>query len=127
MHLRNLLLVVVGGGIGSGARYLVSTFVLSRWGTGFPWGTLTVNVVGSFLLGAIMQLGLGLLGAETRILVTTGFLGGFTTYSTFNFETLRFAEHGNWTLFTANAAATFLGCLVAGSLGAAVGRVLAPS
>ena len=65
--------------------------------------------------------------AEARILVTTGFLGGFTTYSTFNFETLRFAEHGNWTLFTANAVATFVGCLVAGSLGAAVGRVLAPS
>ena len=72
-----------------------------------------------------MQLGLGLVPAEARILVTTGFLGGFTTYSTFNFETLRFAEHGNWTLFAANATATFLGCLVAGSLGAAVGRVLA--
>ena len=127
MHLRNLLLVVVGGGIGSGARYLVSTWVLSRWGTGFPLGTLSVNVLGSFLLGVVMQLGLGLIGAEARILVTTGFLGGFTTYSTFNFETLRFAEHGNWTLFMANAAATFLGCLVAGSLGATVGRVLAPS
>jgi CrcB protein len=127
MHLRNLLLVIVGGGIGSGARYLVSTWVLSRWGTGFPWGTLSVNVLGSFVLGVVMQLGLGLLGAEARILVTTGMLGGFTTYSTFNFETLRFAEHGNWTLFTANAAVTFFGCLVAGSIGAAAGRMLAPS
>ena len=65
MHLRNLLLVIVGGGIGSGARYLVSTWVLSRWGTGFPWGTLSVNVLGSFALGLVMQLGLGLVGAET--------------------------------------------------------------
>jgi CrcB protein len=101
--------------------------VLSRWGTGFPWGTLSVNVLGSFALGLVMQLGLGLVGAETRILVTTGFLGGFTTYSTFNFETLRFAEHGHWTFFLANATATFLGCLVAGSLGAAIGRAVAPA
>ena len=127
MHLRNLLLVIVGGGLGSGARYLVSTWVLSRWGTGFPWGTLTVNVLGSFALGVVMQLGLGFLGAEVRILVTTGFLGGFTTYSTFNFETLRFAEHGNWALFAANAVATFVGCLVAGFAGALLGRVLGPA
>jgi CrcB protein len=119
-----LLLVVLGGGLGSGGRYLVSTAMLSWLGPAFPWGTLTVNVVGSFLLGALMQLGLStdVISADTRLLLTTGFMGGFTTYSTFNYETLRYLQDGNWTLAAVNATATFAACLLAGILGIAAVR-----
>ena len=123
--MNKLLLVIVGGGLGSGARYLVSTWMLARLGPAFPWGTLTVNVVGSFLLGAIMQLGLSTnaIGADTRLLLTTGVMGGFTTYSTFNYETLRYLQDGNWSVALLNSFATFASCLVAGLLGVATVRM----
>ena len=123
--MNKLLLVVVGGGLGSGCRYLVSVWTLARLGPGFPWGTLTVNVVGSFLLGALVQLGPSpaVLSADTRLLLTTGFLGGFTTYSTFNQETLRYLQDGNWSGALINSTATLASCLLAGLLGVALARM----
>jgi len=123
--MNKLLLVIVGSGIGGGARYLVSTWMLARLGPAFPWGTLTVNVVGSFLLGAVMQLGLSttVISVETRLLLTTGIMGGFTTYSTFNYETLRYLQDGNWSVALINSTVTFASCLLAGFLGVAVVRL----
>ena len=117
--MNQLLLVILGGGLGSGARYLVSAWLLARLGLAFPWGTLTVDVVGSFLLGVIMQICLTseVVGADTRLLLTTGSLGGFTTYSAFNYETLRYCQEGNGDLAVANTGATFTACLFAGYLG----------
>ena len=124
---RSLLLVCLGGAVGSGLRYLVSGWTLRWLGTGFPWGTLAVNVLGSFLLAALMEAHLRgwSVPSELRVTLAVGVLGGFTTYSTFNFETMRSLESGAWALAAANAAATLVGCLAAGVLGIAVGRWLA--
>lgn len=123
--MNKLFLVVLGSGLGGGARYLVSTWVLGRLGPGFPWGTLTVNVLGSFLLGVVMQVSLSTeaISPEVRLLLTTGFMGGFTTYSTFNYETLRLFQDGNWSVALINSTTTFVSCLVAGFFGVAVTRL----
>ena len=97
-----VLLVFTGGGLGAVCRYLVTTQVGARFGTVFPFGTLTVNTVGSFLMGFIM--GVLLLLAEQshfvagpwKLLLTVGFLGGFTTFSSFSMETLTLLRGGSY-------------------------------
>lgn len=97
-------------------------------GTGFPFGTLLVNFIGSFLLGAVLQLSLtsDAIGPDGRLILGVGVLGGFTTYSTFNYETLELLRAGSWTLAAANLLVTIIGCLVAGMLGVAAARLVAP-
>lgn len=121
-----LLWVCLGGALGSGARYLVSQAALSLLGPSFPYGTLVVNVLGSYAIGLVMHVGLesSLLSPTLRILLTTGVLGGFTTYSTFNYETLQMAVEGDWRLALLNVLATLLACLLAGAAGLASGRAL---
>jgi CrcB protein len=118
--------VCLGGAIGSGARYLVTLATVNLWGAAFPWGTLVVNVVGSFLISFIMHVAIEttLIPPLVRIFLTTGIMGGLTTYSTFNFETLGFAAEGDWPRAAANLLATVVACLVAGVLGVASGRAL---
>ncbi|HXZ86528.1 MAG TPA: CrcB family protein [Myxococcota bacterium] len=118
--------VCLGSALGGGARYLVSLAALNLLGASFPWGTLAVNVVGSFLISFIMHVALEttLIAPSLRIFLTTGIMGGLTTYSTFNFETLGFAAEGDWPRAGANLAVTVVGCLVAGVLGVASGRAL---
>jgi fluoride exporter len=118
------LWICVGGAAGTGARYLLSGWALSALGASFPWGTLTVNVLGSFLLGLLMQVGIttSLLSPTLRLALTTGVMGGFTTYSTFNYETIRYVQDGSWPVALANVAATLVGCLVAGFGGLTLGR-----
>ena len=89
-----LVLVLVGGALGSGSRYLVSTWMADRYGAAFPWGTLTVNVVGSFVIGLLATLAdeTGFIGAESRVLLVVGVLGGFTTFSSFALDSLRLVE-----------------------------------
>ncbi|HEV7667759.1 MAG TPA: CrcB family protein [Thermoanaerobaculia bacterium] len=124
-----LLWISLGGAVGTAARYLLSLWVLRATGPGFPWGTLAVNTIGSFLLGLLMQIGFGESQASQtlRLALTTGAMGGFTTYSTFNYEMLRSFEEGAWPLALANLSATVFGCLAAGLLGVALGRWLAAS
>ncbi len=90
--IRNILLVAAGGAAGSMGRYLVS-----RWLTGvLPWGTLTVNIVGSLLIGLLMGMtARGSLSPELRLLLVTGFCGGFTTFSTFASESLSMMKAGD--------------------------------
>jgi len=114
----------LGGALGTGARYLLSGWA-PRWlGAAFPYGTLLCNVVGSFLMGLVMALGLSatLFSPTTRLVLTTGVLGGFTTYSTFNYEALGLLQERDGLLFALYLAATVLGCLVFGGLGLALGR-----
>ncbi len=122
-----LVLVCAGGAIGSGARYLVGLWAGQAWGTGFPWGTLLVNVVGSFLIGVVMVLGLetGAITTDMRIFLAVGILGGFTTYSSFNNETLALAQRGQWGLAAAYVAVTVLGGWVAGVAGLVLARAVA--
>ncbi len=90
-----LLLVVVGAAVGAPSRWLLDQRVQSRWARAFPLGTLTINVLGCALLGLLLGLASrGTATPELVALVGTGFCGGFTTYSTFGFETLRLAEDG---------------------------------
>lgn len=121
-----LFWVCLGGAAGSGLRYLLSGWVMRQTGPGFPYGTLAVNVLGSFLLGAIMEAALVSTFPETlRLTLTTGVMGGFTTYSTFNYETLESFRTGGWGMGIVNVSVTVLACLVAGVLGLWAGRVLA--
>ena len=117
------LLVCLGGAIGTGARYLTAIWAAGALGTAFPFGTLIVNVVGSFLIALILQLNPASL--DVRLLLTTGVMGGFTTYSAFNYETTNYFRTGAWALGALNASVTFVGCLAAGVAGLAVGRMLA--
>ena len=118
------LWICLGGAAGTGARYLLSGWALAALGAAFPWGTWIINVLGSFLLGLLMQIGLAtpLFSPTLRLTLTTGVMGGFTTYSTFNYETIRYAQDGSWPVALANVLATLLGCLVAGLAGVALGR-----
>jgi CrcB protein len=120
-----LLLVCAGGALGSGARYLVSTWAARTLGADFPRGTLLVNVAGSFVLAVVVALPATRLSPEVRLFLGAGILGGFTTYSSFNTETLALLEQGSTALGVANVAITVLGCLAAGLAGLLVGRLLA--
>jgi CrcB protein len=119
----------LGGALGTGARYLIALVAPRVLGTAFPFGTLIVNVAGSFLIGALMHLGLttNLMSPTLRVALTTGLLGGFTTYSTFNYETMEFLREGALGIAALNVAATLVLCLAAGALGLAAGRWLAGS
>ena len=91
-------LAALGGAIGTVARYLLTLAVQPRAGAGFPVATLLINVTGSVLLGFLMRYGLERATAspEVRLLLTTGFCGGYTTFSTFSYETARLIEDGEW-------------------------------
>ena len=118
------LWICLGGAAGTGLRYALSGWILSAIGTGFPYGTLAVNVIGSFLLGAIMHIALATswITPALRLALTTGFLGGFTTYSTFNYETLWYFQEKAWFLGFANIAVTVVSCLLAGAAGLVLAR-----
>jgi CrcB protein len=120
-------LICLGGAAGTGARFLVATGMLRWLGPTFPFGTLTVNVTGSFLLAIIVELGLtyGAISPDVRVVLATGVMGGFTTYSSFNHEVLAYLQRGAWALGTAYLGATVLGCFAAGLFGTAVARWLA--
>ncbi|MFI5914267.1 fluoride efflux transporter CrcB [Dactylosporangium sp. NPDC051541] len=111
-----LLLIALGAAVGAPLRYLTDRFVQSRHDSAFPWGTLTVNIVGSFVLGLVT--GLPHLWST---LLGTGFCGALTTYSTFSYETLQLARSGARFYAVMNVVAS----VVAGLGAAAVGILLA--
>lgn len=121
-----LLLVCLGGALGSGARYLVALLAARLLGTGFPWGTLAVNVVGCFLISAILAIGTEAapLSSELRLFLTTGIMGGLTTYSAFNHELLTMFQQGAWMRSAGYLLVTWIACLSAGGIGILAGRGL---
>jgi fluoride exporter len=123
------LIVCGAGGLGCGARYLVSLWSVARLGSAFPYGTLIVNVVGSFAIAFVVELSIRLADfpPNLRLALTTGFLGGLTTYSSFNHESTALLLDGHPARGFANIAATLLGCLAAGLAGLAIARRLAGS
>ena len=118
-----MLYIFIAGGFGALGRWGLSG-VAQRIGDSFPWGTLTVNIVGSLLLGFIMQLSLNtnIIPQEMRVAVTAGFLGAFTTFSTFSFETARYLEDGIWLTGLLNIAFNVLLCIAAALLGMFLAR-----
>ena len=125
--MERFLLVFLGSGVGGGLRYAIGLWAGPRLGPGFPYGTLIVNLLGCFLLALIAQLALHLSGfpANLRLALTTGVMGGLTTYSTFNYETSTLYADGATRTAALYLAVTVVGCLVAGALGLMVGRRLA--
>jgi CrcB protein len=119
-----ILLVALGGAIGSVLRYLTSVTAAFWFGVEFPYGTLIVNLVGAFLIGLIQELGAEslVLSDNTRLLLTTGVMGGLTTYSTFSYETVRLIEARAWHYAVANVVVTTAACLALCVLGMAAGR-----
>lgn len=115
------LFVMAGGALGSGARYFCSGLIANLAGPTFPWGTLAVNVIGSFLIGFFNTVsgpdGRLLIGSETRQFVMLGFLGGYTTFSSFSLQTLNLIRDGEWLPASANIGLSFTLCLVAVWLG----------
>jgi CrcB protein len=121
------LWICMAGAVGTGARYLLGEWILRLTGPAFPWDTLIINFLGSFLFGAILQvvLTVGGFNPTLRLALTTGLVGGFTTYSTFNYETLQYFEDGARWLGALNLGGTVVSCLVAGRLGMLAGQWLA--
>ena len=118
-----VLWVFLAGGVGSAARYLVGGWALAAFGTGFPYGTLTVNLIGSFGLGLVAQLALaGSWSVDMRAAIAAGLLGGFTTYSSFNQETLSMLTGGATGIAALYVAVTLLGGLAAGAAGMLAAR-----
>lgn len=123
-----LLAVCAGGALGSLARYLVSLLAARLLGSDFPFGTLIVNLVGSFLIGLIEQVALSasLWPPSLRLFLTVGILGGFTTYSAFSSEAVRMVHEGAWLQSAVYVAVTTLFALTMCALGMLVGRTLIP-
>lgn len=108
----NVLLVMLGGAIGAGARHLVGAATLARLGPGFPWGTLIVNLSGGLLMGLLAGWLVRAGGSEaTRLFVAVGMLGGYTTFSAFSLETLLMIERSQY-----GAAAAYVGASAVGSV-----------
>jgi CrcB protein len=112
------------GALGCLSRFFVSGWVYALVGRGLPYGTLAVNVVGSLLLGLVMEGSLrsALLPPDLRMGITTGFMGGFTTFSTFSYETMRLLEEGSFVAAGANILLNVLVCVVFAGLGIFLAR-----
>lgn len=122
----HFLLVCLGGAIGSGMRFLAATGAVMLLGADFPRGTLFVNLLGSFLLALIMGASTSstVMSLELRLFLGAGVMGGFTTYSSFNYETISLAVQGSWGAAVFNVVVTLAGCLLSGIVGLALGRAL---
>ena len=117
----NYFWVAVGAAIGGVLRYWLSGFVAVRFGETFPWGTLVINVTGSFVIGFFATLtgpdGRWLVGSTARQFVMTGICGGYTTFSSFSLQTLNLAHDGEWLYVGGNITLSVVLCLVAVWLG----------
>lgn len=124
--IKTLILIAGGGAVGAVSRYGAALGVYSIFGRGFPYGTLFVNVVGSLLMGmlSIMLLDRFNLGPEWRAAILVGFLGSFTTFSTFSIETLNLLEQGDFTRALLNMGLSLVLCIVAVWFGVSIGRQL---
>jgi CrcB protein len=119
--LQNYIWIMIGSAIGGGSRYWVSGFVANRIGETFPWGTLIINVSGSFVIGFFATLtgpdGRFLVGTTARQFVMIGICGGYTTFSSFSLQTLNLARDGEWFGAGANIGLSVILCLLAVWLG----------
>jgi fluoride exporter len=123
--LRSVLAVGFGGAVGANARYLVGREVAERWPSLFPWGTLVVNITGCLALGLLT----GWLLARgdrpvVRLLIATGFLGAYTTFSTFAYEAVCLTDDGEFLSAGAYVAASLVICLAAAGAGLHAGRAI---
>jgi fluoride exporter len=123
--MQNYVLVFVGGGLGAAARYWLSGWVPGKLGSDLPVGTLAVNLLGCFLIGLLMSAfeERFLTQPSIRVFVTIGVLGGFTTFSTFSFETIALLRDGEMFYATVNVLVSIVTCLGGTALGIYIGRL----
>lgn len=121
----NYFLIGMGGFIGAIARYGISLWIGQRWGKGFPLGTFVINVTGSFLIGLLMTLlsERFLVNPQWRLLLVVGFLGAYTTFSTFEYETGALMKDGEWLIAMLNVVLS----ITVGFIALKLGEVLAKS
>lgn len=125
--MNHLVAVALGGAFGAVMRFLVSTGVYQWLGRGFPYGTLTVNVIGSFLIGLLTEaliLQRVAISLEYRSAILVGLFGSFTTFSTFSLETLYLIEQGNFTKAALNIVISVCACILAVWIGLLAGRTM---
>ncbi len=119
--------IMLGGALGSAARFALTNLVDARLGT-FPWGTLTVNVLGSFIIGSFMALtgpdGALMVSPVMRAFVAIGILGGFTTFSSFSLQTVMLMQDGQWLWAAGNVLLSVLLCLLGTAAGIALANIL---
>lgn len=106
-------IIALLGALGCLARYFLSGWVHSLMGSGFPYGTFAVNIIGAFFIGLIMEFSLqsAIISQNMRVGLTIGFMGGLTTFSTFSYETFKLLEDGEFLVATLNILASVLACL----------------
>jgi fluoride exporter len=120
------LWIALGAVVGASARYFLSGYIAKSLSSGFPYGTLIINITGSFLLGLFLVWTSQrvLVDARWRLLVAIGFCGSYTTFSSYAFETFALFEQGQWLLMSVNIIASNLVCLAAVMAGAGLARWL---
>lgn len=123
----NLLLVMLGGAFGSGARHLVGRATLGLFGPNYPWGTLAVNLIGGLLMGLLAGglVRFGEQGEQWRLLLGVGALGGFTTFSAFSLDVMVLFERGDTGAALAYVLASVIGAISALALGLSIARAVA--
>lgn len=121
----NVLVIGIGGFVGSVARYGIAVWIGRRWGRSFPLGTFVVNVSGSFLIGLLMTLMAErfTVNPQWRLLLVVGFLGAYTTFSTFEYETGALLKDGEWLFAGLNVVLS----VIAGFVALKLGEVMAKS
>jgi CrcB protein len=124
--MRELLIAGLGGFIGSALRYWTSILSYRFFGQDFPYGTLIVNITGCFLIGLLMTVfeQRFIVNPNLRIFLTIGILGGFTTFSTFSYETIALLREGSYLFGFENIILSLIGCLIATTAGILIGRLV---
>lgn len=123
--MREMLWVGLGGFLGANARYLLGGWIATRLGPAFPYGTFVINISGSFILGLIMGTVEGqVLSPAVRLGLAIGFVGAYTTFSTWTYETMRLIESGSWLLAAMNVFGSLAVGMLAVLTGLAAGRGL---
>lgn len=122
----HVLLVAIGGAVGSVARYLVNLWAVRLWGASFPWGTFAVNIIGGFAIGLLSEVIIRKFSASTemRLLLVTGVLGGFTTFSAFSLDAVGLFERGEIGLSAVYVLSSVVISILAVCGGLALGRAL---
>jgi len=123
--MEKVLIISLGAVTGALSRYWLGLWAVSKWGSDFAYGTLLINLAGSFVLGLFLALNLdkGMFTPNARYLVAVGWCASFTTYSTFSWETFRYLQEGNLKLAAANVTLTLVGCLLATWAGVVTAKI----
>ena len=124
--MQSLFLVMIGGAVGTAARHLTGRAMLALLGSGFPWGTLTVNLIGGFAMGVLAGILVRTGGSEQwRLLIGVGMLGGFTTFSAFSLDVVMLAERGALVAALGYALVSVIGAILALFAGLSIVRAVA--